>query len=78
MKSFIKRISFFLIYLPALIFSCQYSYFTGICEALGMEITSLGMNYSEVTFFGFLKLSSDFMKIFTFMAIKAFYLLCFL
>ncbi|WP_179998042.1 hypothetical protein [Acinetobacter sp. YH12239] len=61
LESFLKRISFFLIYLPALIYGCQIAYFSGISEPLGIDISSLGMNYFEVSFFGYLNLSTTFL-----------------
>lgn len=57
MESFLKRISFFLIYLPALIFACQFAYFSGLCEPLNIRIATLGLNYSEVAFLGYLNTS---------------------
>ena len=61
-ESFLKRISFFLIYLPALIYGCQIAYFSGISEPLGIDVASLGMNYFEVSFFGYLNLSNSFLE----------------
>lgn len=57
MENFLKRISFFLIYLPALIFACQFAYYSGICEPLKIHIATLGMNYSEVLLIGYLNTS---------------------
>ncbi len=57
MENFLKRISFFLIYLPALIFACQFAYYSGICEPLNVHIATLGMNYSEVLLMGYLNTS---------------------
>lgn len=50
MEQFLKHISFFLLYLPALVYACQLAYFTGLCEPLNILISSLGMNYTEVLF----------------------------
>lgn len=61
-ESLLKRISFFLIYLPALIYGCQIAYFSGISEPLGIDVASLGMNYFEVSFFGYLNLSTTFLE----------------
>lgn len=57
MESFLKRISFFLIYLPALVFGCQFAYYSGLCEPLKIYIATLGLNYSEVAFLGYLNIS---------------------
>ncbi|WP_315079808.1 hypothetical protein [Acinetobacter guillouiae] len=57
MENLLKRISFFLIYLPALIFACQFAYYSGICEPLRVQIATLGLNYSEVSLMGYLKTS---------------------
>lgn len=65
MPNFIKLFSFFVIYLPALIFACQFSYYTGIAESIGLDISSLGMNYAEVTFMGYMNISVDILKIIT-------------
>lgn len=58
MENLLKRISFFLIYLPALIFACQFAYYSGICEPLRVQIATLGLNYSEVLLIGYLDTSN--------------------
>lgn len=65
MESFLKRISFFLIYLPALIFACQFAYYSGLCEPLNIHIATLGLNYSEVAFLGYLNTSILMLENFT-------------
>ena len=65
MEQFLKRISFFLLYLPALVYACQLAYFTGLCEPLNILISSLGMNYTEVMFLGYLNISVDLLGNFT-------------
>ena len=64
-EQFLKRISFFLLYLPALVYACQFAYFSGLTEPLGVSLGSLGMNYFEVTFLGYLNLSVGFLENFT-------------
>ncbi|MDC5596407.1 hypothetical protein QZK29_11960 [Acinetobacter baumannii] len=54
MEQFLKRISFFLIYLPALVYACQFARYAGYCEPLEIEIFSLSLNYPEVMLFGYL------------------------
>lgn len=65
MPNFIKLFSFFVIYLPALIFACQFSYYTGIAESIDLNISALGMNYAEVTFMGYMNISVDILKVIT-------------
>lgn len=59
---FLKRLSFFLIYIPSLIYGCQFAYYTGISEPIGVSVSSLGMNYFEVSFLGYLNLSTSLLK----------------
>ncbi|MBD2850098.1 MULTISPECIES: hypothetical protein [Acinetobacter calcoaceticus/baumannii complex] len=54
MEQFLKRISFFLIYLPALVYACQFAYYAGLCEPLGIKTSALGLSYPEVTLYGYL------------------------
>ncbi|CAI3107710.1 hypothetical protein MWMV17_MWMV17_00477 [Acinetobacter calcoaceticus] len=54
MEQFLKRISFFLIYLPALVYACQFARYAGYCEPLNIEIFSLSLDYPEVMLFGYL------------------------
>ena len=78
MENFLKRISFFLIYLPALIFSCQFAYYTGLCKPLDVYISTLGMNYSEVTFLGYLTTSNLILEIFNELMLLFLYLVLYL
>lgn len=78
MESFLKRLSFFLIYLPALIFACQFAYYSGLCEPLDFRIASLGLNYSEVSFLGYLNTSILFLQTFNQTALYILYIVIFL
>ncbi|MBJ9739661.1 hypothetical protein I5523_08395 [Acinetobacter oleivorans] len=57
MEQFLKRISFFLLYLPALVYSCQFAYYAGLCEPLAIQISSLSLNYPEVMLLGYLNIA---------------------
>lgn len=57
MEQFLKRISFFLVYLPALVYACQFAYYAGLGEPLNIHVTSLGLNYPEVVLMGYLYIS---------------------
>ncbi|MHC0019317.1 hypothetical protein ACW2B4_16380 [Acinetobacter pittii] len=62
MEQFLKRISFFLIYLPALVYACQFAYYAGLGEPLNIHVTSLGLNYPEVVLMGYLYISLPILK----------------
>lgn len=78
MEQFLKRISFFLVYLPALVYACQFAYYSGLCEPLNISISSLGMNYTEVMFLGYLNISVDLLENFGKLAMYAYGLIAYL
>lgn len=52
MEHLIKRLSFFIIYIPTLCYGCQLFYYFGLFYQSEQMVLSLGLNTSEVTFFG--------------------------
>lgn len=77
-ETFLKRLSFFLIYLPSLIYGCQFAYFTGISEPIGVSVSSLGMNYFEVSFLGYLNISTSLLQNFNSIMFFILYLVIYL
>ncbi|MDC4610248.1 hypothetical protein NQ788_17535 [Acinetobacter baumannii] len=76
MEQFLKRISFFLIYLPALVYACQFAYYAGLGEPLNIHVTSLGLNYPEVVLMGYLYLSLPVLEFVFLLAISITFILC--
>lgn len=76
MEQFLKRISFFLIYLPALVYACQFAYYAGLGEPLNIHVTSLGLNYPEVVLMGYLYLSLPVLEFVFLSAISITFILC--
>ncbi|MDC4998213.1 hypothetical protein OHW19_16705 [Acinetobacter baumannii] len=75
MEQFLKRISFFLIYLPALVYACQFAYYAGLGEPLNIHVTSLGLNYPEVVLMGYLYISLPILKFIFWSAISIIFIL---
>ncbi|MGN8009420.1 hypothetical protein ACTJJH_15755 [Acinetobacter sp. 22301] len=76
MEQFLKRISFFLIYLPALVYACQFAYYAGLGEPLNIHVTSLGLNYPEVVLMGYLYISLPVLQFILWSAISITLILC--
>lgn len=52
MQTWIKRLSFFIIYLPALCFGCQMFYYFGLFQVSETTVFALGLNNNEVIYLG--------------------------
>lgn len=50
-----KRVAFLIIYLPGLIYGCQYAYYLGLTEPINANLAELGLSNNEVLFLGLLK-----------------------
>lgn len=52
-----KRLAFLIVYLPGLIYGCQYSYYLGLTEPINANLAEVGLSNNEVLFFGLISTS---------------------
>lgn len=50
-----KRLAFLIIYLPGLIYGCQYAYYLGLTEPINANLAEAGLSNNEVLFLGLIK-----------------------